>query len=86
MPDRFYVEQRVAGLHPSMLWCRDVRPFVAAALEHGTNRVLYSEWVLVDAGAVARGENLSRWVEVLDLVERVRVAAELKLETEAGLS
>jgi hypothetical protein len=86
MPDRFYVEQGVAGLHPSMLFHWNARPYVVAAIEHGTNRVLYSELIPVDAGAVARGENLSRWVEVLDLVERVRVAAELKLETEAGLS
>jgi hypothetical protein len=83
--DRFYLEQGPAGLHPSLPLPHNVRPYVVAAIERGTDRGLYSEWIPVDAGSIARGENLTEWVEIMDLVARVRLAAELKLETESEM-
>ncbi len=86
MPDeRFYIEQGPAGPHPSLPLPYGVRPYVVAAIEHDTDRSLYSEWIPVDAGAIDDGVDLTEWVEIMDLVARVRLAAELKLETEAEL-
>jgi hypothetical protein len=59
--------------------------YIIAAVQRG-GRVLHAEFTAVDEAAVARGENLTAMPEIMDLAERVRLWAELRLAAESTTS